>query len=207
MYKTILLIFLASFSLLSDHSRADAESPVLADLKMIYPGEITIGAESAPVTLIAYINYACAYCAIFENEVLPSLKNFVDNGKLKLVYRVFPMTHELTSNNLLFSELAVCSAQFDRFREISNILFNNQGKNLWEHYEAWTGPPGGEASAGIRSCLTFHKTRHYVLAIQQRYAFHGIRVTPTIFVNGHKMEGIHPYSEYEKEIKSLLEER
>jgi protein-disulfide isomerase len=207
-----IMVFVAGFSLsssdggLADGGLADGGSPVLADIQRIYPGEITTGVHNAPVTLIAYINYECTYCAAFEKEVLPTLSKFVDQGQLNLVYRIFPMSNDLNSDAFLKSELAVCSAQTGRFPDTSNILFNNQHEVFWKHYEKWAGVSGVEAAEGIKACVDFHKTRHTVITAQQRYAHHGVRVTPTIFINGHKMEGLHPYEGYEEVIKQLLEE-
>lgn len=205
MYKALVLICLSSLCLASDYPKVDDESPALHDLKSIYPNEITTGAAHAPVTLIAYINYDCPYCALLEKEVLPALRStFESTGKLKIVYRIFPMSNDLTGHSFLTAELALCGAQSHRFPEISTTLFNDQGKDFWKHYEVWAEASGADASSTIKSCIAFHKTRHQVIASQQRYAYHDIRVTPTVFINGKKIEGAYPYDEYEKVITALL---
>src|SRR6266446_5502707 len=50
------------------------------------------GSKDAPVTLIEYASLTCPHCAAFQKEVVPSLnKDYVETGKVKLVFREFPL--------------------------------------------------------------------------------------------------------------------
>ena len=199
------LIFIAGLGLSSDGRQTRDIYPAAGDARRIYPGEIVTGTHDAPVTLIAYINYDCAYCAVFEREVLPALKNnFVDKGMLRLVHRVFPMSNDLAGDSFLKSEFALCSAEVDRFSNASDILFNRQQEDFWKHYEQWANASGIEAAQDIKSCVAFHKARHAVILTQQRYASHDVHVTPTVFINGYKIEGLRSYAEYEA---AIMQER
>ena len=52
-----------------------------------------IGSEDAPVTIIEFSDYQCPFCRKFWVETLPLIKSeYVDTGKVKFVYRDFPLT-------------------------------------------------------------------------------------------------------------------
>lgn len=52
------------------------------------------GSSSASVTLEIYIDLQCPPCATFYSETIPSLiAEYVDTGKVKVLYRDFPMPH------------------------------------------------------------------------------------------------------------------
>jgi len=205
LYKSMLLICVTGLSLSSDYRHNGDITRVSTEVQRIYPGEMMTGADSARVTLIVYVNYDCTYCAAFEKEVLPALRTrFVDKGNVRLVQRIFPMTNDLTSDNFMKTELALCSAQAGRFSTTSAILFENQYKDFWKHYEQWVDASGTDAAMEVKACIAFHKTRHAVVMAQQRYAYHAVQATPTVFINGHKLEGLRPYEDYEKVIMRLL---
>ena len=78
-----------------------------------------VGDDDAPVTLIMYSDYQCPYCANWNDETLPELMDFVDDGDLRLEMRdiaVFgeasglpspPASRTPTSNSImLFSKTA-----------------------------------------------------------------------------------------------------
>ena len=51
-----------------------------------------LGSPDAPVEVIEYASLTCHHCATFHNEVLPQVKKeFIDTGKVRLVYRDFPL--------------------------------------------------------------------------------------------------------------------
>jgi len=54
------------------------------------------GASTAPVTIVEFSDFECPYCKLFFEETLPQLESqYIDMGKVKLVYRDLPLiTHE-----------------------------------------------------------------------------------------------------------------
>ena len=50
------------------------------------------GDADAPVTIVEFSDYECSFCARFAEQTLPSIvSNYIDNGKVKLHYRDFPL--------------------------------------------------------------------------------------------------------------------
>lgn len=52
-----------------------------------------IGDENAPITMIEFSDYECPFCKSFFDQTLPQIKkNYIDTGKVKLVYRDLPLS-------------------------------------------------------------------------------------------------------------------
>ncbi len=54
--------------------------------------EMAIGDKDAPVTMVEYSSLGCPHCAAFHKNTLPRIKKeYIDTGKVRLVYRDFPL--------------------------------------------------------------------------------------------------------------------
>jgi len=52
-----------------------------------------LGDKNAPVTIVEFSDYECPFCKRHFDQTLPQLiKNYIDTGKVKLVYRDFPLS-------------------------------------------------------------------------------------------------------------------
>ena len=103
-----------------------AESPLAglggAQATEIKPTDMVHGSPSAPVTIIEYASMTCPHCAAWAKDVLPQLnKDYVDTGKVKLVFREYP----LDGAARMASAVARCFAG-DQFFSFIDLLFANQ---------------------------------------------------------------------------------
>src|SRR5262245_44113669 len=65
--------------------KADAVPTVAADDKVL-------GKADAPVPLVEYFSLGCPHCKHFHEDILPKLKTeYIDTGKVRLVFRDFPL--------------------------------------------------------------------------------------------------------------------
>ena len=54
-------------------------------------GDMIMGQETAPITIIEYASTTCPHCKHFHETVMPGLKaNYIDPGKVKFIFREFP---------------------------------------------------------------------------------------------------------------------
>jgi protein-disulfide isomerase len=68
--------------------------------------ERVLGDPNAPITILEYSSLTCPHCASFHANTLPQLKkDYIDTGKVKLVFRDFPFDRAA----LQASMLARCS--------------------------------------------------------------------------------------------------
>ena len=55
-----------------------------------------LGRADAPVTLVEFSDYQCAFCQRFPATTLTAIKkDYVDTGKVRYVFRDFPLTTSL----------------------------------------------------------------------------------------------------------------
>ena len=146
--------------------------------------EQVMGDPAAPVSLIEYASLTCPHCAHFENEILPKIVDkYISTGKVKLIYRDFP----LDGLSLHAAQLAQCLPKESYFVFV---------KSLFANQEKWLGSPDPEATvqqysklAGlsdekVKSCLA-DKTLEQALVKRRLYAQEQFKVaaTPTFVVN------------------------
>src|ERR1700726_1469595 len=54
-------------------------------------GDVVLGSDKAPVTVIEYASMTCPHCAHFSADTFPELKKrYIDTGKVRFLFREFP---------------------------------------------------------------------------------------------------------------------
>ena len=83
-----------------------------------------LGDPNAKVTVIEYASLTCPHCAGFHTTILPELKKlYIDTGKVKLVFRDFPLDRVALQASLL----AEC-VPADRYFAMVDMLFQTQAQ-------------------------------------------------------------------------------
>ena len=115
--------------------------------------ERVLGKAGAPVTIIEYASLTCPHCAAFHKDVLPQLKaKYVDTGKVKIVYRDFPLDGRAT----LAAMVARCAPP-ERYFGFLDALFRSQTQ--WGRAEdpkkalAQIAKVGGMGDAESDACM------------------------------------------------------
>lgn len=179
--------------------RAEAPGPT-PDAK-----DHVLGKSEAPITIIEYGSLTCPHCAEFDSTTLPEVKkNWIETGKAKLVFRVFPL-NELDVHAAM---LASC-VPADHFFAFIDAVYQSQttwmGAQDPEQALAGIARLAGVGEAKIKSCLTDKALQDAVVAqaftAQKTY---GVDSTPTFFINGVKMDpnGAQPYDVFAKQLSA-----
>lgn len=73
--------------------QAAGQSGIGIDLARRTDGDVTaMGSVDAPVVMIAYADYRCPFCALFEQTTLPTIvSEYVDQGLVRFEYRDMPV--------------------------------------------------------------------------------------------------------------------
>jgi protein-disulfide isomerase len=88
----------------------------------IKPDDHIHGSPDAPVTMVEYASATCTHCAAFQKEVVPQLAHdYLDTGKVKLIYREFPLNG---ADRIAFA-VARC-LQGDAYFTFIDQLYQNQ---------------------------------------------------------------------------------
>lgn len=151
----------------------------------IKPGDRMLGSRNAKVVLIEYASFTCSHCAAFHEEVVPELKkNYIDNGKVLFILRLFPRNLE----DALAEKMARC-APAARYFDIADRIFRDQaqwaigGRARAELIRIGQG--FGLQPAAINRCMdsTADDARINAVAAEaeKRYVLGG---TPHIVING-----------------------
>ncbi len=185
---------------LTGPARAD-DNPPPADLADTGPvGDMTIGSDKAPVTIIEYASMTCPHCAHFSETTFPELqKRYIDTGKVRFTLRPFPLDALAAAGFML----ALCAGK-DKYMPIVETLFAKQSD--WMVKEPL--PPlkdiakqFGVSESQFNECLANQKLLDDIQAVRDHAAQKlGVNSTPTFFVNGKKLVGDVSIDQLAKEI-------
>jgi protein-disulfide isomerase len=168
---------------------AVAGTPDKSALFAVQPGDHVLGDPKAPITLIEYASFTCPHCAHFHTQILPELKKkWIDTGKVKLVYRDFPLDQIAAKA----AQIAEC-APADRYYGIVDLIFRNQP--TWATGSdpvAELAKPLRIAGMGeneIKACLANEAKANEVVADFKGGEVLGVNSTPTLFIDGQLYRG------------------
>ena len=90
-------------------------------------GEPFIGNPNAPITIAYWYDYQCPFCHQNEENTMPQLiKDYVDTGKAKLVFKDFQFLGPDSQTLGQFSRAVWASAP-DKFYDWHKAIYDNQG--------------------------------------------------------------------------------
>src|SRR4051812_10873584 len=145
------------------------------------------GPADAPVTIVAWSDYACAYC----NRVQGTLDHLAQlyPGQLRWVHRTLP----LDDDNTLAPEAALAAAAQGRFRPMNDRLYALGGRVDRATVELVARELGLDM-VRFRADLDGRAYRASIAADMADAGALGVLGTPTFFVNGRPIHGNQPLS-------------
>jgi protein-disulfide isomerase len=175
---------------------ADATTQQAVLQPVIRPEDHVLGSADAPVTIIEYASMTCPHCAAFHAESMPKLKSeFIDKGKVRLVFRPFP----LNQLALRASLLAEC-VPGDGYFQLIGTMFAGQkewmeAQNPLDSLRAM-GKSAGIEESKIDGCMTDDKkTQQIAAAYKEAVDTFGVNATPSFIINGTKFAGALPFDD------------
>ena len=187
---------------------AVAQTPSPADLQQPGPlGDMVLGADNAPVTIIEYASMTCSHCADFHNKTYPKLKErYIDTGKVRFIMREFPLD-PLAAGAFM---LARCAGKDDKDKYFAMVetLFHQQRDWLVQRpldpLKA-IAKQAGFSEQTFEQCLANQQVLNGIEQVRQRAAEKlGVNSTPTFFINGKIQRGAISIEELDKQIESYL---
>jgi len=183
-------------------------NPSPEDLAHAGPGgDIMIGSDKAPVTIIEYASMTCPHCAHFEETTLPELKKrYIDTGKVRYVMREFPLDALAAAGFML----ARCAGP-DKYETVVETLFAKQAD--WAMVQKPIPPlmaiakQFGFTEESFNTCLANQKVLDDIQAVRDHAVNKlGVNSTPTFFINGKRFVGDLSIEVMAKEIDTYLKE-
>lgn len=166
------------------------------------------GEEDAPVTIVEYSDFQCPFCKRFYEQTLPSIEEkYIATGKVKLVYRHFPLSFH--QNAQVAAESAECAGDQDKFWEMHDMLFENgsgDGTGLSKEDILGYAETLELDVTAFTECLDSGKYTEKVADDMTMGASQGVSGTPGFLVNGVLVVGAQPFSVFEAAIEAALAE-
>ena len=186
----------------------EIDNSIKNEILKILPYDVVLGEKDAPILVIEYASLSCPHCASFVREAFPKLKkDFIDKGKVKFIYRDFPLNQPA----LTAAIYAKCDAGDYADKYFKNI------KTLYKTQDSWAfdrnyvkklqtiAKLNGTSETEFNHCLK-NKTIQERLLQQRLDAAESLRIksTPSFFINGEALEGYVDYLTLKKVIKKHL---
>jgi protein-disulfide isomerase len=184
---------------------ADEPTVPVADLMKPSPlGEMSMGDEKAPITVIEYASMTCPHCAHFSEVTYPELKKrYIDTGKVRFIFREFPLDQLAAAGFIL----ARCAGP-DKFFPLVETLFAQQRDWVVQRPLAplmAIAKQAGLSQQAFEACLDNKEMLEGMEKVRNQAAEKfGVNSTPTFFVNGKRLAGALSIEEMEKEFSPYL---
>ncbi len=168
-----------------------------------------LGPKNAKVALVEFSDFQCPFCRRFWKETLPQLKkNFIDTGKIKFVYRDFPL--DFHPSAMPAAQAAECAGEQGKFWEFHDKIFQEQDRrgtgtvqfNVSD-IKKWAAELGLGPDK-FNNCLDSGKYEEEVKKDYADGSGYGVSGTPTVFVNGDPIIGAQPYEIFKAAIERAL---
>ncbi len=178
-----------------------------AEAQEIFPDDRILGPADAPITIIEYSSLTCPHCAALHRDALPKIKEiWIAEGKARLVFRHFP----LDAMALRAAAVADC-IEGERFFGFLDLLFKSQKR--W----AKSNPPlkalgqlarlAGMSQEKFESCANDEAQMDRILERRQDGTqTYDVKSTPTLIINGRKVQGARDFDHFEKIFKEIVSE-
>lgn len=178
-------------------------------IKVSTDDDAFMGAKNAKVVLVEFSDFQCPFCRRFWKETLPSIKkDFIDTGKIKFVYRDFPLNFHPAA--LPSAQGSECAREQGKYWQFHDKIFQEQDSKgegtitfTITDLKQWAAKIGLNAGE-FNSCLDSGK---YTDEVQKDYndgVKYGVSGTPTVFVNGKSIVGAQPYEVFKAAIEEAL---
>lgn len=165
-------------------------------------GEMALGVETAPVTIIEYASASCPHCAAFANDVLPALtKDYIETGKMRLIFREFPHNDAAMGAFMV----ARCAPK-ERYFPLMEIYFKTQDNWVAKPLEGLRAIAiqAGFTEQTFMACLNNQEVAKNIFAVRQKAEGFGVEGIPTFFINGERYQGENTLEAFKSKIDSLL---
>lgn len=164
---------------------------------------VRVGNQQSPVTVDLYEDFQCPICNNLEQTLGTDLAAKVKATTVKANYHIESFLDASSNGNKYSSRAAnagYCAADVspDAFEKFHAILYGKDSKGAFNQPAensngrtnaqliAW-GKQAGISSADFSSCVTSNTHAALVAAATEQASKHGVRGTPTVFVDGSRV--------------------
>ena len=203
----VVAVAVIAFAMLSSGqiSTADLKTPTDPTPRNLWDGR-AIGPATAPATLTVYSDFQCPACDAFSTQTEPELvKDFVEPGKLRIVYKDFAF---IGPESFDAAVAARCAGDQRLFWPYHDYLFANQnGENKGAFSRdrlVSIGQAIGVNQATFKPCLDTQPPLDGTKGETAEGNGRGVQSTPTLFLGDQKIVGVPAYVDLAKAIDAAI---
>jgi protein-disulfide isomerase len=177
--------------------RGDPDSPSLFTLEKSFDNF-----QDAPIRLSIFSDFQCPMCTRMANIGEHLAKKY--KGKINIQYYFFPLDRTCNPEIKRDFHTDACNAAYlsaclpNRFLEIHDYIFKNQSllNANWLSKAA--------EKFGVSKCYEDRASKEQVMKNFQNYKKYNVQSTPTVILNGRKIEGAIPVKSFEILLDEIL---
>ncbi|MGH7470286.1 MAG: DsbA family protein [Longimicrobiales bacterium] len=147
------------------------------------------GPDNAPIRILVFSDYTCPACRQFTTNVEPGMRqDFIDGGKVQIVYHDFPLGGAGHQWGFVAARAARCAEDLGKFWEYHDLLFARQDQWRFSQsvptgrFESYAEELQLDAKA-FKACLNSNRHQDIVTANKALGAQLGVGSTPTLFMS------------------------
>ncbi|MCB1652998.1 MAG: thioredoxin domain-containing protein, partial [Pseudomonadales bacterium] len=188
----------------NDKNGNGTPTPVLNVARKALPGldlagSPVLGQDDAPVTIVAFSDFQCPFCARAANTI-SSLTSAFPN-QIRLVFKHRPLSFHRQAKLAAIASMA--AHRQGKFWPYHDKLFANR-RNLNRDDLIGYARDLGMDLAAFESDLNDDQLKKFVEKDDAMAVRLGARGTPTFFINGYRVVGAQPLSRFKQIIRDIL---
>ena len=183
-YYLLIPIVLGVISVFFIFPNNDNDEVLFSQKNLIENGSPLIGKPDAPITILEWGDYQCTFCYRFHETSLNTiLAEYIETGKVKLVFKDFPLNGP---DSILAAEASYCAEDQGKYWAYHSELYTNWAgeRTGWINYDSLN-----KFAKNIdldleqfSSCLNDHKYKQRVLELEKFGRDIGIDATPSFLI-------------------------
>lgn len=151
------------------------------------------GRKNAPLQLVIFSDFQCPFCKRLEPTLAQVAKEY--GRKIRMIWKNYPLPFH--NNAEPAAEAAMAAHAQGKFWQMHDILFANNLALDRQNLENYARDLGLDMTK-FRSDLDAQQYRDVIKSDIQEAQAVGVSGTPTVFINGRKILGAHPFETFKK---------
>jgi protein-disulfide isomerase len=153
---------------------------------------------TGPVTVEVYFDFLCPSCRRFEEAAAPTLDRYLAEKKITLVYRPIAILDQASTTrySTRAGAAGACAAERGKLRDFVTAMMARQPAEgtagLSDDEIVEIGAGAGLTDAGFGECVRGDAYHDWLTGNTEAAAGRGIQSTPTVLVNGERLENPTP---------------
>lgn len=158
--------------------------------------------QAAPIQVTKFSDFQCPACKAMSEQLHKAARQY--KGQINIQYMFYPLDPACNTTMERSLHPFACKAAYlayclpEKFSEIENELFSNQDSLSDSFLE------GIAKRENVGECYKSEETKEKVKAIVSSAAPFNIRSTPTVLLNGVKIEGVLPFNQLQVLMDELV---